>query len=217
MCFRSEADFVARVSLKELSSFDISVVRKDLLKEEIKTVRKAISDASRALEKEQSKEVSSGAQDFVLKSSLSDGSLLQVVETINTYFKNNSDATVIVQKLEVDGNSKVCAGSRHRWDLEVYRVCSIGPASGRRSSQDSWQGCLLLQCDGRQQGRARQLCTERRHYEGFHGQDVECGCLCDPGRQGEINRCQNDASVSSTICSTGTGWWQGRVGARCWT
>lgn len=36
---------------------DISVVRKEALKEKLKVARKAVADASRALEKEQSKQV----------------------------------------------------------------------------------------------------------------------------------------------------------------
>ena len=65
----------------------ISVVRKDLLKQKVSKERKALIDASKALEKEQSK---------------------QVTDLVNNYFKENEDKKVLVCKIEVaNGNPKV--------------------------------------------------------------------------------------------------------------
>ncbi|KAM0789420.1 hypothetical protein ACM66B_000245 [Microbotryomycetes sp. NB124-2] len=81
-----EKEKAIKIFETELSGFDISVVRKDALKEEIKTVRKAITDAARALEKEHSK---------------------QAVDAVSAYFKEHADASVFVQHLDVAGNAKV--------------------------------------------------------------------------------------------------------------
>ena len=45
-------------AMQELSPLDISVVRKDILKEKVKAERKLLNDAARGLEKEQGKQVS---------------------------------------------------------------------------------------------------------------------------------------------------------------
>lgn len=45
------------LSLQEISPLEISVVRKDILKEKVKAERKALNDAVRALEKELGKQV----------------------------------------------------------------------------------------------------------------------------------------------------------------
>ena len=53
-----DKDKALKVFDTELSPMDISVVRKDNLKEKLKVARKAVADVARGLEKEQSKAVS---------------------------------------------------------------------------------------------------------------------------------------------------------------
>lgn len=44
-------------AIQKLNAIDMSLVRKDAIREEVKTIRKAIGDASKALEKEQMAQV----------------------------------------------------------------------------------------------------------------------------------------------------------------
>lgn len=87
-------------------------MRKDLLKEKLKAARKAIIDAARGLEKEQSKQVSAALrhgrtpQWTVLTSA--PHSCVQVADAVTAYFKSHPDATVMVSRLdEAAGNAKV--------------------------------------------------------------------------------------------------------------
>ncbi|GAA5865267.1 hypothetical protein JCM1840_003969 [Sporobolomyces johnsonii] len=83
----AEKDKAFKAFEVELSPLDISVVRKDRLKEKVKAERKAINDAARALEKEQSKEVG----DLVAK-----------------YFAEHPDAGVYVARIDIAaGNPKI--------------------------------------------------------------------------------------------------------------
>ncbi|KAI5476969.1 alanine-tRNA synthetase [Pseudohyphozyma bogoriensis] len=81
-----EKDKALKVYETELNPLDISVVRKDVLKEKLKAARKAVADAAKALEKEQSKEVA---------------------DKVSAYFKENPEAKLIVTRLDVEGNVKV--------------------------------------------------------------------------------------------------------------
>ncbi|KAM0746309.1 hypothetical protein T439DRAFT_330022 [Meredithblackwellia eburnea MCA 4105] len=81
-----EKDKALKVYDTELSTLDISVVRKEALKEKLKVVRKAVADAGRAQEKEQSK---------------------QVTELVTAYFKEKPDAKIIATRLDASGNVKV--------------------------------------------------------------------------------------------------------------
>jgi hypothetical protein len=74
--------------IKDLNPAVISVVRKDLLKQQVSKERKLLIDAQKLQEKEQSKQVS---------------------ELVSNYFTEESpDAKVFVSKIEIaNGNPKV--------------------------------------------------------------------------------------------------------------
>ncbi|GAA5936418.1 alanine--tRNA ligase [Sporobolomyces koalae] len=97
----------------ELNPADISVVRKDRLKQSVSKERKALIDAAKVLEKEQSK---------------------QVTEQVQSYFKEHSDANVFVTQLEVaKGNPKIMqAGITAAKALSkaVY-LFSVSPVDGK--------------------------------------------------------------------------------------
>ncbi|GAA5948754.1 hypothetical protein JCM3765_004995 [Sporobolomyces pararoseus] len=97
----------------ELNPSVISVVRKDLLKQKVSKERKALIDASKALEKEQSK---------------------QVTDLVNNYFKENPENKVLVCKIEIaNGNPKIMqAGITAAKSLSkaVY-FFSVSPVDGK--------------------------------------------------------------------------------------
>lgn len=82
----------------KLATLDISVVRKDGLREGLKTARKEIIDSSKGLEKEQGK---------------------KIVEEIDNYFKENPNELVFVKDFNfVNGNAKILQiGSSHAKSL----------------------------------------------------------------------------------------------------